>query len=115
MDKPLFPASLLAELARAPEVPAFEHGDRTVSRGELLALIRRLVGGLRGAGLGPGSGVALLTGVTPEAFAAQAAAHVLGCRVAGIRPGYTAPQLAGALAGVDAVVTDPASAAAGPG
>jgi fatty-acyl-CoA synthase len=109
--EPLFPATLLAELARAPELPAFEHGDRVVSRGALLALVRRLVGGLRGAGLGPGRGVALVTGVTPEAFAAQAAAHVLGCRVAGVRPGYTPPQLANALAGVDAIVADPAGAA----
>jgi acyl-CoA synthetase (AMP-forming)/AMP-acid ligase II len=108
--EPLFPASLLAELARAPELPAFEHGDRVVTRGELLDLVRRLAGGLRGAGLGPGRGVALVTGVTPEAFAAQIAAHVLGCRVAGVRPGYPPAQLAGVLTGADAIITDPASA-----
>ncbi|WP_113703512.1 class I adenylate-forming enzyme family protein, partial [Nonomuraea lactucae] len=49
------------------------------------------------AGLGPGCGLAVRTGVSPEAFAAHMAAHALGCRVVGIRPGYAAGQLAHVL------------------
>ena len=36
---------------------AFEIGPRTVSRGDLLAMVRRLAAGLRDADLGPGKGV----------------------------------------------------------
>ncbi|TDD86981.1 long-chain fatty acid--CoA ligase, partial [Actinomadura darangshiensis] len=74
---------------------------------------------LREAGLGPGRGVAIRTGVSPEAFALHIAAHVAGCRVVGVRPGYAAGQLAQVLGtGVDAVIADAATpdltAAAGP-
>jgi acyl-CoA synthetase (AMP-forming)/AMP-acid ligase II len=65
-----------------------------VTRGETLELISRFVSGLRAAGLGPGNGVAIATGVNPEGFAVQFAAHVLGCRVVGVRPGRTPSQLA---------------------
>ncbi|MEV4085509.1 AMP-binding protein [Nonomuraea fuscirosea] len=82
-----------------------------VTRGEPLELIRRLTDALREAGLGPGRAVAVRTEVTPEAFAAHMAAHVLGCRVVGIRPGYPPGQLEHVLGmGVDAVVVDPATA-----
>lgn len=93
----LFPRSLLDELLANPDTPAFERGDRVVTRGELLALIRRLASALTHAGLGAGDGVAIFTAVSPEAFAAQMAAHVLGCRVVGVRPGYTPRQLAHVL------------------
>ncbi|MEV0314771.1 hypothetical protein [Nonomuraea fuscirosea] len=43
----------------APATPAFEHGARIVTRGELLELIRRLTDALREAGLGPGRAVAV--------------------------------------------------------
>ncbi|MFI7129931.1 class I adenylate-forming enzyme family protein [Nonomuraea sp. NPDC050153] len=107
----LFPQPLLDALLDAPDSPAFEHGDRTVSRGELLELIRRLAGAMRAAGLGPGRAVAVRTAVTPEAFAAHMAAHTLGCRVVGIRPGYPEGQLAHVLGmGIDALLVDPTTA-----
>jgi acyl-CoA synthetase (AMP-forming)/AMP-acid ligase II len=103
----VFPHALLEALRAAPGSPAFEHGDRIVSRGELLELIGRLAAALRAAGLGPGRGLAVSLAVTPEAFAAQMAAHVLGCRVVGVRPGYTPGQLAHVLAmDVDALLVD---------
>ncbi|MFC4116514.1 class I adenylate-forming enzyme family protein [Nonomuraea zeae] len=107
----VFPQPLLDALRAAPATPAFEHAGRTVSRGELLELIGRLAGGMRAAGLGPGRAIAVRTSVTPEAFAAHIAAHALGCRVVGIRPGYPPGQLAHVLGmGADAVLVDPANA-----
>lgn len=106
--EPLFPQPLLDALANDPERPALEHGSRVVSRGELLVMVRKLVAGMREAGLGPGRGVALHTAITPEAFAANVAAHALGCRVVGIRPGWDRPQIDQVLAdGIDALVGDP--------
>ncbi|MGW0805820.1 class I adenylate-forming enzyme family protein [Nonomuraea sp. NPDC002799] len=103
----LFPHPLLDALRAAPAGPAFEHGGRIVSRAELLELIRRLAGALRAAGLGPGRSIGVRTAVTPEAFAAHMAAHTLGCRVVGIRPGYPPGQLAHVLGmGIDAVLVD---------
>jgi fatty-acyl-CoA synthase len=103
----LFPQSLLNALRSTPDTPAFEHGPRTVSRGELLDIIRRLAGVMRGVGLGPGLGIAIFTAVSPEAFAAHMAAHTLGCRVVGVRPGYTARQLAHVLGmQIDALLVD---------
>ena len=108
--EPLFPRPLLDALDQRPEQPAFEHGPRVVSCGELLALVDRLVDGLRSVGLGPGRGVAVATGVTPEAFAAVVAVHALGCRLVGLRPGWTAGHLAGVLGdGIDAIVADPST------
>ena len=109
--EPLFPSALLEALRETPGSPAFEHGERIVSRGELLMLIGRLAAALRAAGLGPGSGLAVSLAVSPEAFAAQIAAHVLGCRVVGIRPGYTPGQLAHVLdMDVDALLVDASTA-----
>ncbi|TDB85736.1 long-chain fatty acid--CoA ligase [Actinomadura sp. KC216] len=107
----LFPGSLLDALRESPGTAAFEHAGRVVSREELLQLIGRLAGALRDAGLGPGDGLAVRTSVTPEAFAAHVAAHVVGCRVVGVRPGYATGQLAHVLGmGVDALLVDPESA-----
>lgn len=102
-----FPEPLLNVLATDPGAPVMEHGDRVVTRGELFALISRLAAALRERGLGPGSGLAVRTEVTPEAFAAHMAAHAIGCRVVGIRPGYPPGQLAHVLSmDVDARLTD---------
>jgi fatty-acyl-CoA synthase len=102
----VFPQGVLDALREAPDTVAFEHGRRTVTRGEVLETARRLACGLRAAGLAGGA-VALATGVTPESFAVQLAAHALGCRVVGVRPGYTPKQLAVLLgAGIDAVIVD---------
>jgi fatty-acyl-CoA synthase len=105
--EPLFPQSLLDALRQSPGSPAFEQGDRSVSRGELLDLIGRLAGAMRRAGLGPGRGIAVHLAVSPEAFAAHIAAHVLGCRVVAVRPQYAAGQLAHVLGmDVDYVLVD---------
>jgi acyl-CoA synthetase (AMP-forming)/AMP-acid ligase II len=106
-----FPQSLLDALQSTPDSPAFEHGPRTVSRGELLEIIRRLAGAMRGVGLGPGRGIAVFTAVSPEAFAARIAAHALGCRVVGVQPGYAARQLAHVLGmQIDALLVDRSTA-----
>jgi fatty-acyl-CoA synthase len=102
-----FPQPLLDALSADPRRTVIEHGERRVSSAELLATVRRMAGALRANEIGRGSGVAMLTDVTPEAFAAYLAASVLGCRVIGVRPGYSPSQLRHVLtAGVDALVTD---------
>ena len=104
---PTFPQPLLDSLSVNPQHTVIEHGERHVSAAELLATVRRMAGALRSHGLCHGSGVAMLTSVTPEAFAAYLAASVLGCRVIGIRQGYSEGQLSHVLTdGVDGVVTD---------
>ncbi|MFB9689524.1 class I adenylate-forming enzyme family protein [Amycolatopsis plumensis] len=100
------PQALLDELERAPEIPAFEHGARVTTRGELRELIGRFTAGLRAAGLGPGDGVGLATAVTPEGFAALIAVHVLGARAVAVRPGLPEAQLRHILGDVAAVVAD---------
>ncbi|EOD70075.1 class I adenylate-forming enzyme family protein [Amycolatopsis vancoresmycina] len=100
------PQALLDELARRPAVPAFEHGPRVTTRGQLRDLIGRITAGLRAAGLGPGDGVGLATGVTPEGFAALVAVHVLGARAVAVRPGLPEAQLRHILGDVAAVVAD---------
>ncbi|GAA2620212.1 AMP-binding protein [Actinomadura fulvescens] len=111
MDGLGFPESVIDALWSSPRTTAFEQGGRRVSRGELLELIWRWASTLREAGLGPGRGLAVCTAVSPEAFAAHIGAHVLGCRVVGVRPGYTAGQLAHVLGmEVDSLVVDRSSA-----
>lgn len=110
MRSGVYPQSLLDALAAAPDRPAFEHGARVVTRAELLDLIGRHRGGLRAAGLGPGSGLGMSTAVTPEAFALHLAALSLGCRVLGLRPGLTSAQLPSVLAELDALVVDATTA-----
>ncbi|MEV7094725.1 fatty acid--CoA ligase family protein [Amycolatopsis sp. NPDC051045] len=100
------PQALLDELARTPEVPAFEHGSRVTTRGELRELIGRFTAGLRAAGLGPGDGVGIATAVTPEGFAALVAVHVLGARAVAVRSGLPETQLRHILGDVTALVAD---------
>ncbi|MEO3751389.1 long-chain fatty acid--CoA ligase [Streptomyces sp. B6B3] len=102
-----FPGAVLDALAAAADRPVFEHGDRTLTGGELLDLVARIAAGLRNEGLRPGDGVALLLGVTPEAFATILAAHAVGTRVVGVRPGLPDAHLRHLL-GLDiaAVLTD---------
>ncbi|WP_433260607.1 class I adenylate-forming enzyme family protein [Actinosynnema sp. CS-041913] len=106
-DAEPFPRAVLDALDAAGDRPVFEHGARVVTGAELLDLVARIAAGLRHGGLGPGDGVALLLGVTPEAFATILAAHAAGTRVVGVRPGLTDGQLRHLL-GLDiaAVVTD---------
>lgn len=105
--EPVFPQPLVDAFRREPATPAFEFRSQPVPRAEVLDLIRTCAARLRAAGLGPGRGVAVTTAVTPAGFAAQMAAHLLGCRVTGLRPGLTPPQLRHVLAqGVDAVIAD---------
>jgi acyl-CoA synthetase (AMP-forming)/AMP-acid ligase II len=103
----VFPLPLLDSLAADPKRTIIEHGERRVSAAEFLATIRRMAGALTANEIGQGHGVAMLTEVTPEAFAAYLAASVLGCRVIGVRPGYSPSQLHHVMtSGVDALVTD---------
>ncbi|MET9630251.1 long-chain fatty acid--CoA ligase [Lentzea sp. NPDC006480] len=88
-----FPRAVLDVLGAAADRPVFEHGTRVVTGGELLDLVARIAGGLRAKGLGPGDGVALVQGVNPEAFATILAAHAVGARVVGVRPGLTEAQV----------------------
>lgn len=102
-----FPRAVLDALSAAAERPVFEHGDRVVTGAGMFDLVARVATGLRAAGLQPGDGVALLLGVTPEAFATILAAHVVGTRVVGVRPGLPEAQVRHLL-GLDiaAVITD---------
>jgi fatty-acyl-CoA synthase len=107
----VFPQPLVDAFLRDPGTPAFEFRSRPVTRGEVLGLVRSCVAGLRAAGLRPGGGVAVTTAVTPQGFAAQIAAHLLGCRVTGLRPGLTPPQLDHVLStGIDVLITDDSTA-----
>lgn len=91
----LFPQPLLDVLAAAPPGrTAFEHGDRRVSCGQLLDLIGGVAAGMRADGLARGSVVAVNVSLTPEGFATHLAAYALGCTLIGVRPGWTASQLA---------------------
>ncbi|WP_267881019.1 AMP-binding protein, partial [Streptomyces sp. Tu 6176] len=56
---------------------------------------------------------ALLLGVGPEAFAAVLAAHTVGARVVGVRPGLTPRQRQHVLTGTAFRVTDSPDGAAG--
>ncbi|MFI2643905.1 class I adenylate-forming enzyme family protein [Streptomyces sp. NPDC018610] len=101
-----FPGAVLDLLDEAGDRPVFEHGDRVVTAAGLLASVRRVTRGLRAAGVRPGDGVALLLGVGPEAFAAVLAAHAVGARVVGVRPGLTEGQRHHLLVGTVYQVTD---------
>jgi fatty-acyl-CoA synthase len=102
----LFPEPVLTALSGAPDKPAIEQGDVTVSRGELLQMARRAAGAMHRAGLRRGVGVGVLLPLTPQAYAAHLAAHALGCRVAPARPAWGPEQLAYALTKVDVVVAE---------
>jgi fatty-acyl-CoA synthase len=103
-DEAVWPQAVLDLLAVGDDRPVFEHGDRIVTAAEMYGLIRRIAAGLRARGIGPGDGVALLLGVTPEAFAATIAAFAVGARVAGVRPGLTDEQLAHLLSENESVL-----------
>jgi fatty-acyl-CoA synthase len=104
---PVYPETILTLLHDLGDRTVIEHGSRRVSAAETLTLTRRIAGGLRTAGVGPGTRLALIVGVTPEAFATHLAAHALGATVCGVRPGLTGAQLAHLLGEqIDAVVLD---------
>ncbi len=89
-----FPVRVTDRLAELGEAVLFEYAGREVTAAQTLSLVRRVTAALLRAGTEPGDGVALMTGVTPTAFAANLAAHVVGARVSGVRPGLTEGQLA---------------------
>ncbi|MEU8194054.1 fatty acid--CoA ligase family protein [Microbispora amethystogenes] len=105
-----YPRAVLDLLAAAGDRPVFEHGDRAVTGAQMLGLVRRIAAGLRAAAVGPGDGLAMMLGVTPEAFAATIAAYVVGARAVGVRPGLPDGQLRHVLhQDIAAVVTDAAT------
>ncbi|MCC2333530.1 class I adenylate-forming enzyme family protein [Cellulomonas wangsupingiae] len=83
---PLWPQPVLDLLARDPDRPVFEDGDRVVAAGQMLEAVARAVAGLRAAGVGPGVGVALDLGVSPEAFAVTVGSFAVGARVCAVPP-----------------------------
>jgi fatty-acyl-CoA synthase len=107
----MWPQAVLDLLESGGDRPVFEDGDRVVAAAGMAALIRQVAAGLRRAGIGPGDGMALRVGVTPEAFAATIAAFAVGARVSGIRPGLTPEQLAHLLSRDDALLIDEAGLA----
>ncbi|GAA4211245.1 class I adenylate-forming enzyme family protein [Microbispora amethystogenes] len=105
-----YPRAVLDLLAAAGDRPVFEHGARAVTGARMLGLVRRIAAGLRAAAVGPGDGLAMMLGVTPEAFAATIAAYVVGARAVGVRPGLPDGQLRHVLhQDIAAVVTDAAT------
>ncbi|GIJ70543.1 class I adenylate-forming enzyme family protein [Virgisporangium ochraceum] len=92
MASEVWPQPVLDLLTTGDDRPVFEDGDRVVTAAGMASLVRRAAGGLRAAGVGPGTGVALEVGVSPEAFAVIIAAFALGARVSGVRPGLTPSQ-----------------------
>ncbi|WP_433046457.1 class I adenylate-forming enzyme family protein [Dactylosporangium sp. CS-033363] len=78
-----WPQPVLDLLATGDDRPVFEDGDRVTTAAGMAALVRRIVAGLRAAGAGPGTAVALTLGVTAEAFAANLAAFAVGAMVSG--------------------------------
>ncbi|WP_030377693.1 MULTISPECIES: class I adenylate-forming enzyme family protein [unclassified Streptomyces] len=110
-----FPGPVLDLLDAAGDRTVFEHAGREVSGARLLGMVRRAAHGLRRRGVGPGDGVAMLLGVGPGAFAAILAAHVVGARVVGVRPGLTERQREHLLRDVDVRVTDRPDGAGSPG
>jgi acyl-CoA synthetase (AMP-forming)/AMP-acid ligase II len=106
----MFPQTVLDRMRDDGDRIWFEHGSRVVTAAEILRTTRRVASGLRAAGVGPGSGLAVSASVTPDAFAAMMAAWALGARIAGIRPGLTSGQLTHLLGDrVDALLIDPAN------
>ncbi|KAI1388114.1 acetyl-CoA synthetase-like protein [Hypoxylon trugodes] len=105
---PIFPSSLLNAFKATPTIPAFEHGSRVVTRGQVLDLVSRYVGGLSAidSSLGPGDSIAIYTGVTPEGFAVQVAAHVLGLRVVSLKPGIATSELPTVVADTKVLIID---------
>jgi fatty-acyl-CoA synthase len=102
-----FPDAVFAALRTEPSKIAVEHGTRVVTRTDLLGLTSRIAAGMRAAGVRRGSGVAMITSVTPEALAAYLAAWALGARVVGIQPGFTDQQLDHILGDeISLIVTD---------
>lgn len=102
-----FPDAIFAALRSDPERVVVEHGDRLVTRAELLGMTSRIAAGMRAHKVKRGTGVAMITEVTPEALAAYLAAFALGARVVGIRPGFSDKQLDHILGdGIDLVATD---------
>ncbi|WP_208758947.1 class I adenylate-forming enzyme family protein [Microbispora triticiradicis] len=105
-----YPRAVLNLLEAAGDRPVFEHGARAVTGAQMLGLVRRIAAGLRAAAVGPGDGLAMMLGVTPEAFAATIAAYVVGARAVGVRPGLPDGQLRHVLhQDITAVVTDAAT------
>ncbi|GIM93022.1 class I adenylate-forming enzyme family protein [Paractinoplanes toevensis] len=85
MRDAIWPQPLLDTIVARGTEPLFELGDRIVSGDEMTAMIRRVAAGLRAGGVGPGDGVVLHLGVSPEAFAVIVAAFAVGARVTGVR------------------------------
>lgn len=109
------------ETAAAVRPPVLEylaaHGDRpcfyfegaTISYREVLSAIHRIARALLTRGVGPGGGIAILSGNRPELFYVRTAAALIGARTTALHPLSSVHEHAFILrdAGLDGVVFDP--------
>ncbi|MEU4118778.1 AMP-binding protein [Kitasatospora sp. NPDC028055] len=108
---------VLDGLARDPGRTALSCGTTALTAQDCLDSVFRTARALDRAGLGPGDGVTVLAGNTPEAVLVRLAANLLGCRVAMPGPDLPVSELV-ALAGfaeTAALVFDPLRYAAAAG
>ncbi|MEV6342799.1 fatty acid--CoA ligase family protein [Actinoplanes sp. NPDC051851] len=104
----MWPGAVVRILHEAGDRPVFEDGDEVTSGAAMLGMIRRLGGGLRARGIGPGRGVALRLGVDARAFAMTIAAFAVGARISGLPPGLSEAQVARLAERDDAAIVDDA-------
>ncbi|GAA2689811.1 AMP-binding protein [Streptomyces lunalinharesii] len=96
-----------------PERVVLVHGKRHVTAGRFHALVHKMAWALHGRGIARGQTVTLLSGNSPELFAARYAAHLLGCRVTHLYGELSASAQAAIVRDVEtaALVVDPRLAA----
>ncbi|AZQ74843.1 MULTISPECIES: AMP-binding protein [Streptomyces] len=100
---------ILDALNTTPDRPALKHEGRTVTAGELRALVFRMARALRRLGIGRGQTVTLLSGNLPEVIAARYAANLLGCTVNHLYNKLSAESQAAIIEDVEtrALIVDP--------
>ncbi|QCB94989.1 amino acid adenylation domain-containing protein [Cellulomonas shaoxiangyii] len=109
---------LVERVREDPDAPAVLTADRAVRRGELLAAAGRAAAGLRAAGAGPGTTVAVLAATSPEQVAGVLAALLTGAAYLPVDPALPRERQdhlvrhGGAVAVVVGPAGDPAVAAA---
>lgn len=100
---------VLSYLAAHGEAPCFFFEDATISYREVLRSIHRFARALLTRGLGPGDGVAILSGNRPELFYVRTAAALIGVRTTALHPLSSVHDHAFILrdAELDGIVFDP--------
>ncbi|KOV81738.1 class I adenylate-forming enzyme family protein [Nocardia sp. NRRL S-836] len=100
---------VLERLSTGPDREAVIGGDTRLTRAQARELLFRLADGLARRGIGPGDGVAVFVGNTPEALLLTVAVHLLGARLVYVPPEPGPRELRALVerAEVAAVVVDP--------